>query len=89
MALTAILGRDGYIARNIHTTAKVHLGATAAGPTITRVELETKAEVADLAEDEFERLAQSAKAGCLVSRALAGVPQITLKATLVEAGQGQ
>lgn len=75
------------VARNIRTIARVHLGATAAGPTITRIDLETEAEVADLAQDEFERLAQSAKAGCLVSRALAGVPQINLRAILVGAGQ--
>ncbi|ESW65374.1 MULTISPECIES: OsmC family peroxiredoxin [unclassified Mesorhizobium] len=85
MALTFILGQEGHVARTIRTVAKVHLGATAAGPTITRIELETEAEVTDLAEDEFERLAQSAKATCLVSRALAGVPQITLKAVLVKA----
>lgn len=89
MALTAILGGDGHVARNIRTIAKVHLGATEAGPTITRIELETEAAIMDLADDEFERLAQSAKAGCLVSRALAGVPRITLKATLVEATKGQ
>lgn len=89
MALSAILGGAGHVARNIHTIAKVHLGATASGPTITRIELETEVEAAGLAADEFERLAQSAKAGCLVSRALAGVSQITLKATLVEATKGQ
>ena len=88
-ALPAIRGRDGHVAENIRTVVKVHLGTTAAGPTITRIELATEAEVANLAEDEFERLAQSAKASCLVSRALAGVPQITLKATLVEAVEGQ
>lgn len=89
MALTAILGRDGHVAQNIRTVAKVHLGATETGPTITRIELETEAAIADLADDEFERLAQSAKASCLVSRALAGVPRITLKASLVEAAKGQ
>ncbi|MER8896623.1 OsmC family peroxiredoxin [Mesorhizobium sp. M0676] len=89
MALTFILGQEGHVARTIRTVAKVHLGATAAGPTITRIELETEAEVTDLAEDEFERLAQSAKATCLVSRALAGVPQITLKAVLVKAVKDQ
>ncbi|MBZ9992940.1 OsmC family protein [Mesorhizobium sp. BH1-1-4] len=83
MALTAMLGAEGYIATDIHTIAKVHLGATSAGPTITRIELETQANVAGLAADDFERLAQSAKAGCLVSRALAGVATITLKANLV------
>ncbi|RUW58917.1 OsmC family protein [Mesorhizobium sp. M7A.F.Ca.US.008.03.1.1] len=89
MALSAVLGNANYVPTSISTVAKVHLRATAAGPTITRIELETEAEVAGLAEDEFERLAQSAKAGCLVSRALAGVSQITLKATLVEATKGQ
>ncbi|MER9958722.1 OsmC family protein [Mesorhizobium australicum] len=83
MALTAILGSEGHIASDIHTIAKVHLGATAAGPTITRVELETEANVPGLAAADFERLAQSAKARCLVSRALAGVATITLKAKLI------
>ncbi|WP_206533146.1 OsmC family peroxiredoxin, partial [Mesorhizobium sp. M7A.F.Ca.CA.001.15.1.1] len=89
MALSAMLGNANHVPTSISTVAKLHLGATAAGPTITRIELETEAEVAGLAEDEFERLAQSAKAGCLVSRALGGVSQITLKATLVEATKGQ
>ncbi|RVA81806.1 OsmC family peroxiredoxin [Mesorhizobium sp. M7A.F.Ca.US.006.04.2.1] len=89
MALSAMLGNANHVPTSISTVAKVHHGATAAGPTITRIELETEAEVAGLAEDEFERLAQSAKAGCLVSRALGGVSQITLKATLVEATKGQ
>ena len=89
MALSAILGNANHVPTSISTVAKVHLGATAAGPTITCIGLETEAEVAGLAEDEFARLAQSAKAGCLVSRALAGVSQITLKATLVEAIKGQ
>jgi osmotically inducible protein OsmC len=89
MALSAILGNANQIATSINTVARVHLGATAAGPTITRIEIETEAEVAGLAEGEFERLAQVAKAGCLVSRALAGVSQITLRAMLVEAFKGQ
>ncbi|MER8424955.1 OsmC family peroxiredoxin [Mesorhizobium sp. M1403] len=84
MALSAILGREGYTPARIHTIAKAHLGATAAGPTITRIELETEASVAGLPAGDFERLAQTAKESCLVSRALAGVAAITLKARLVE-----
>ena len=83
MALTAILGGEGHTAEGIHTTAKVHLGATTAGPTITRIELEMNASVAGISTEDFERLAQKAKAACLVSRALAGVATITLKASLV------
>jgi osmotically inducible protein OsmC len=82
MALTAILGAEGHTAENIHTIAKVHLGATTAGPTLTRIELETQARVAGISAEDFERLAQKAKATCLVSRALAGVATITLKASL-------
>ncbi|TIO74706.1 MAG: OsmC family protein [Mesorhizobium sp.] len=85
MALSAILGREGHIPGSIRTIAKVHLGATTAGPTITRIELETEASVAGLAAEDFERLAQSAKSSCLVSRALTSVAAITLKASLVEA----
>ncbi|MER8391213.1 OsmC family protein [Mesorhizobium sp. M1340] len=84
MALSAILGREGYTPARIHTTAKAHLGATGAGPTLTRIELETEASVAGLAAGDFERLAQTAKESCLVSRALAGVAVITLKARLIE-----
>ncbi|MDX8515035.1 OsmC family protein [Mesorhizobium captivum] len=84
MALSAILGREGFTPARISTVAKVHLGATTAGPTITRIELETEASVAGLAAGDFERLAQSAKATCLVSRALTGVAAITLKANLID-----
>ncbi len=83
MALAAILGGEGHTAESIHTIAKVHLGATTAGPTITRIELQAEAGAAGISAEDFERLAQKAKAACLVSRALAGVATITLKASLV------
>lgn len=82
MALSAILGAAGHIPTNIGTVAKVHLGATAAGPTITRIELETQAEIPGLAPGEFRNFAETAKTTCLVSRALAGVATITLTAGL-------
>ena len=84
MALSAILGSEGHTPASIRTIAKVHLGATTAGPTITRIELQTEAKVAALSGEDFERLAQRAKAACLVSRALAGVATITLKASLTD-----
>ncbi|RUT98325.1 OsmC family peroxiredoxin [Mesorhizobium sp. USDA-HM6] len=84
MALSAILGREGFAPARIRTVAKVHLGATTAGPTITRIELETEASVPGLAANDFERLAQAAKATCLVSRALTGVAAITLHASLID-----
>lgn len=83
MALSAILGTAHHKPTSISTLAKVHLGASAAGPTITRIELETQAEIPGLAPDEFQNLADRAKTTCLVSRALAGVASITLKAELI------
>ncbi|RWN61574.1 MAG: OsmC family peroxiredoxin [Mesorhizobium sp.] len=85
MALSAIAGSGGHVPARIHTVAKVHLGMSKAGPTIIRTDLETEAEIPGLAPEEFQRLAQSAKATCLVSRALAGVADIRLKADLVTA----
>jgi osmotically inducible protein OsmC len=86
MALTYALGNAGHVAERIRTVAKVHLGATAAGPTITRIELETEGAVAGLDSETFHELAEAAKKSCLVSRALACVADITVKAALIESG---
>jgi osmotically inducible protein OsmC len=82
MALTFILGSAGHTAESIRTTARVHLGATEAGPTITRIDLETEASVPGLDAAAFVANAETAKATCLVSRALAGVSDIRLSARL-------
>ena len=83
MALTFALGEAGHVPEHIRTIAKVHLGVTAAGPTLTRIELETEGAVPGLDEQKFRALAETAKKTCLVSRALAGVPEIALKAALI------
>ena len=46
-------------------------------PTITRIELETEGDVPSIDEGHFREHAEEAKAGCPVSRALAGVEEIT------------
>lgn len=78
MFLSALLSKEGFVP-TIRTTAKVHLGA---GPTINLIELETEAEVPGIDEEKFQQLAQDAKKGCPVSKALAG-PEITLTAKLL------
>ena len=82
MALSAALGRAGHNSTSIKTNAKVHLGATDAGPTITRIELEVDGVVPGLTQEQFQEFAEGAKKGCVVSRALAGVSDVTLKARL-------
>jgi osmotically inducible protein OsmC len=51
-------------------------------PTIARIDLDVQARVADIDEAHFQEHAKEAKAGCPVSRALAGVPEIELNASL-------
>ena len=82
MALAAGLGRAGHNPTSIRTNAKVHLGAGDAGPTITRIDLEVEGVVPGIDAAQFQEFAEGAKKNCVVSRALAGVQNITLQATL-------
>lgn len=80
MFLSALLTNAGFTPTRIHTTASVHLEA---GPTITRIELDTTAEVPGLDEAAFMQKAEDAKKNCPVSKALASVP-VVLTARLVK-----
>ena len=52
------------------------------GPTITKLALTTRARVPGLDEEGFQKAANAAKENCVVSRALGGVEEITLDASL-------
>lgn len=82
MALSAALGRAGHAPRHIRTSAKVHLGTTDAGPTITQIDLDVEGDVPGIDAAAFQQFAEGAKTGCVVSRALAGVGTVTLNARL-------
>jgi lipoyl-dependent peroxiredoxin len=81
MAFANILATEGHVPQRVTTSARVHLEPGEGGPAITRIELETEAEVPGIDENEFQRHAQAAKEGCPVSKALAGV-EISLGAKL-------
>ena len=82
MALAAALGRAGITPNSLKTTAKVHLGTSEAGPTITRIDLEVEGDVPGIDAATFQQHAEGAKQSCVVSRALTGVQNITLNAKL-------
>ena len=82
MALSAALSGAGHPPTKIHTTASVKLEQDGPGFTITEIELETEGQVPGLDEPTFQKIAEEAKQGCPVSKALAG-PKITLKATFL------
>ena len=76
--LASLLSKNGTPPTSIETTAKVSLVVGDDGPSINRISLSTVVD-AELAEEELQGLAEQAKAGCPVSKALAGVGEITLQ----------
>jgi osmotically inducible protein OsmC len=83
MALTSILAQAGTPPDLVHTDATVTLRPVDGTPTITNIALVTVGRVPGVDDPSFQEQALVAKAGCPVSRALAGVPEITLEASLV------
>ena len=79
MALSLELENGGYTPVSIATQAKVHLDAESLS--ISRIDLITEAQVEGIDEESFQKIADGAKKGCPVSKALAG-PEITLNARL-------
>lgn len=82
MALSAALADAGTPVESVRTEATVTLRIVDDAPTITKVALTTIGRVPGIDAAAFEQAAQGAKANCPVSKALAGVGEITLEATL-------
>ena len=82
MALSNILAQGGSPPDSVHTDATVTLRMIDSVPTITKIALVTVGRVPGIAAAAFAEAAAAAKAGCPVSRALAGVSEITLEASL-------
>ena len=82
MALTAALGRAGFTPKRVSTSAGVHLEQVEGGFGITAIDLDTEAEVPGIDNAKFQEIADGAKKGCPVSKALAGT-KINLSAKLV------
>ena len=84
MALASLLAQTGSPPNSVDTDATVTLRPVDGRPTITKIALVTVGRVPGIDEATFGEHASAAKAGCPVSRALAGVPEITLEASLVQ-----
>lgn len=83
MAFSAGLGKAGFNPKRVHTTASVHFNKVDTGFAITSIDLETEAEIPGIDDARFQELAEGAKNGCPVSKALAGTT-INLKARLAK-----
>ncbi|MDX6404097.1 MAG: lipoyl-dependent peroxiredoxin [Blastocatellia bacterium] len=82
MALAAGLTRAGFTPTRINTNASVSLEKVGEAFKITKIELNTEAEIPNIDEAAFLEQADTAKKNCPVSQALAGT-EITLSAKLV------
>jgi osmotically inducible protein OsmC len=82
MALSNLLALAGSPPESVRTDATVTLRLVDGNPTITKIALVTVGRVPGINDAAFQEHAAAAKAGCPVSRALAGVPEITLEASL-------
>ena len=82
MQLSAMLAEDGTPAASVETSAVCTLRNVDGKPTITAIALTTVGEVPGLTEQGFQDAAAAAKEACLITRALAGVGEITLEASL-------
>lgn len=82
MALSNMLAEAGTPPDEVNTDAVVTLRIVDGAPTITKIALTTVGRVPGIDEAKFVETAEAAKAGCPVSKALAGVEEITLDASL-------
>jgi osmotically inducible protein OsmC len=81
MALSMMLTTAGHAPTSLETTATVHIDKVGEGFAITGIDLVTRGKVPGQTQAEFQRLAEDAKANCIISKALT-VP-MTLQATLL------
>jgi lipoyl-dependent peroxiredoxin len=83
MALSLILTQAGNVPESLQTNARVSLrNLEDTGPTITKITLKTTGKVPGIDQEAFQQAAEKAKETCVVSRALAGVEEMPLEATL-------
>jgi osmotically inducible protein OsmC len=84
MALSFQIDGAGFTATELETTATVTIEKNGNDFEITGIVLDLKGSVAGMDEAKFKELAEKAKAGCPVSKALSAVP-ITLQVSFASA----
>jgi lipoyl-dependent peroxiredoxin len=79
MAFSAGLAKEGHAPEQLKTSATVTFQP---GEGITKIALEVVGRVPGMDDKTFQQAAEQAKEGCPVSKALAAVPEISLRARL-------
>ena len=76
MALSLMLGEEGYTPESIDTTADVSLDKVGGGYAITKVALNSNVTLPGIEKETFDKIINKAKAGCQVSQLISA--EITL-----------
>lgn len=84
MAFSFACDQAGFATSMVDSRAHVRLMKEGEGFKISRIRLTMEARVPGISKERFQEIAEQAKHNCPVSRALAGVPEITLEALLHE-----
>ncbi|HEY6146545.1 MAG TPA: OsmC family peroxiredoxin [Thermoanaerobaculia bacterium] len=82
MALTSALEKAGFQPKSVATNADVTIEKGETGFSITSIELTTQASVPGVDPAKFQAIAEETKKTCPVSKALAAVPRVGLKASV-------
>ena len=82
MQLSGLLSKEGHAPEELKTDVRAQLRNIDGAPTITKLDIRTRGRVPGIDQAEFERIANEAKETCVISRALRGVDEMTLEATL-------
>ena len=85
MAFSFACDKAGFSTSHVDTQARVRLTPQGEGFVIDRIALSLNAVVPGIGAARFQEIALAAKRDCPLSKALAGVAEISLKATLVPA----
>lgn len=82
MAMALVLGEAGHELESVETDANVYIRKQGDDIEIHKIELSTVGSVPGIDEATFAELAETVKNVCPVSKALAGVGEVTLQAKL-------
>jgi osmotically inducible protein OsmC len=88
MAFSFACDKAGLETREVDTKASVRLSRQGDGFVIDRIALTMQAAVPGIEDAKFQQIAAAAKRDCPLSKALAGVAEITLQATLRQSAGG-
>ena len=83
MAVSNELSKAGFVPNRVDVVVEIDADRAEKGWTVQTSRISLRADVPNIDEQEFQRIAALARDGCPISRALAGNVELQVEATLV------